>query len=570
MLEYKEKNNIVDFGAGSTNGPRLLGEQQLTELNTQLGTARASTAEAQARLDRINEIMKRDVPDAGVADSLHNEVITRLRNQYLDIAAKEAIWSARYGSTHLAAVNLRTQMSELRRSVADELNRIAESYKSDYAIAKAREEKVDRDLAKLVTSNQGTNRERLGLRDLESTAQVYHSIYDNFLQRYMEAIQQQSFPITEARVISSAAPPNKKSGPLPLNVLGLAGALGCILSFAIASLREAIDRVFRTTRQIETVLKTKCLAVLPKLNKEDFDLSRRLEAPSATGEARTRKPDITRVDPLTTSSIEHRSSNRTAAQILQFEAGATKVGRIIDADRNRYLRYVVKEPLSSFAEACRAVKIAADISGSMQDNKVIGVTSVVPREGKSTLSSNLSQLIAHSGKRAILIDGDLRNPTLTRALAPAAETGLLEVLSKKFSLADVIYKDIETGLDFLPAVIGSRIAHTNEILASDSFRDLIAQLRKTYDFVILDLSPLAPVVDVRATTRVVDSYIFVVEWGKTRMNLVQSQLAGAPEVRDRLLGVVLNKVNMTVLERYEQYYGRYYYKRYYGRYGYGS
>jgi succinoglycan biosynthesis transport protein ExoP len=88
--------------------------------------------------------------------------------------------------------------------------------------------------------------------------------------------------------------------------------------------------------------------------------------------------------------------------------------------------------------------------------------------------------------------------------------------------------------------------------------------------VVVDFPPLAPVVDVRATTNIVDSYIYVIEWGRTRMNLVQHQLGGAPELYERLLGVVLNKANVRVLERYEYYYGKYYHKKYYARYGYAE
>jgi polysaccharide biosynthesis transport protein len=73
---------------------------------------------------------------------------------------------------------------------------------------------------------------------------------------------------------------------------------------------------------------------------------------------------------------------------------------------------------------------------------------------------------------------------------------------------------------------------------------------------------------VRAVTQVVDSFILVVEWGQTRMNLVQHQLAASPELKERLLGVVLNKANVRALARYAPYYGRNYYKQYYGRYGY--
>ncbi len=99
MLDYKEKNKIISVGGtSSTGGSRLLGEQQLEDLNTQLGSARAAAEETKARLERINDVMHKDVTDATVADSLKSEVINRLRNNYLDLAAKEAIWSARYGS----------------------------------------------------------------------------------------------------------------------------------------------------------------------------------------------------------------------------------------------------------------------------------------------------------------------------------------------------------------------------------------------------------------------------------------------------------------------------------------
>lgn len=528
VLDYKEKNNIVDIGADSAtggNGGRLLGEQALVQLNSDLGAARNATAEAKAKLDRIQVVMKQDVPDAGVTDSLKNEVITRLRNSYLDLSQREAIWSVRYGVDHLATINLRVQMNEIRRSIADELGRIAESYKSDYEIAKGRQAALEQSFVKQISESQGINRDRLGLRDLESSAHVYHTIYDNFLQHYMEAIQQESFPITEARVISPAAPPEVKSSPRTSSALGIAGALGLIISIMVASLREALDRVFRTTRHVEEILKVNCLAVLPLLKNV-----------VGTPLART----------------------------------VTALPRRITFDPQKFLRQVVEEPLSSFAEGFRSIKVAADINGVIKENKVIGFTSTVPREGKTTVSCNFAELIAHAGKRGILVDADLRNPTLTRALAPDATIGLLEVLSGKSDLRQAIYVDDLTGLAFLPAVIQSRLAHSSEILGSEAFKQLIDDLRKSYDYVVVDLAPLAPVVDVRSTLSVIDSYVYVIEWGQTNTQVVQHQLAAAPELFDRLLGVVLNKANMNVLERYQYYYGKNYSKKYYQQYGYTS
>jgi polysaccharide biosynthesis transport protein len=108
VLDFKGKNNIVDTGGG------LIGDQDLAEVNSQLILARAATAEAKARLDRINTVMQQDVTDASVADALKSEVIIKLRGQYLELPQREAIWSRTNGENHLAAVNLRTQMQELR------------------------------------------------------------------------------------------------------------------------------------------------------------------------------------------------------------------------------------------------------------------------------------------------------------------------------------------------------------------------------------------------------------------------------------------------------------------------
>ena len=103
---------------------------------------------------------------------------------------------------------------------------------------------------------------------------------------------------------------------------------------------------------------------------------------------------------------------------------------------------------------------------------------------------------------------------------------------------------------FLPAVVTSRVAHTSEILASDATKKLFDKLRQSYDYIVVDLSPLAPIVDVRATTHLVDSYIFVIEWGRTKIDVVKHALAAAQGVYENLLGVVLNKVDMNRFGRY--------------------
>jgi succinoglycan biosynthesis transport protein ExoP len=265
VADYKAKNNIVDSGG------RLLTEQQLAEVNSALTISRSQRAEAEARFERISQILRKDSGDssalienlATVADTLRNEVITRLRTQYLDHAAKEADWSNRYGSSHLAVINLRNQMREIRKSITDELRRTAETYKSDLEIAKAREDSAQKRLNDTIALSNDTSQAQIVLRDLDSNAQSARALADNFLQLYMISIQQQSFPITEARVITQASVPLRNSSPKTALIMIAAMVGGAILAGLIALLRDIMDRVFRTPQQVEQLLGVSCIASVP-------------------------------------------------------------------------------------------------------------------------------------------------------------------------------------------------------------------------------------------------------------------------------------------------------------------
>jgi polysaccharide biosynthesis transport protein len=520
VVDFKAKNNIVDTGG------RLMNEQQLAELNSGLIQARASTAEAKARLDRVEQILKASDLDpaasvtATVTDSLHNDVITKLRQQYLEYDARVSDWTRKYGAAHLAVVNLRNQMQELRRTMFSELQRIAETYKSDYEIAKTREDSVQKSLNQIVSESQTTNEAQIALHNLDSSAQTYRALYDNFLQRYMESVQQQSFPISETRLITPATG-GGKSAPRSRLILAVASLAGMLIGVSIGALREISDRVFRTPAQITDRLQADCIALVPLVKGGNE-----------------------------TSSVNTSESKRSPR-------------RSIASNKNLHWT-MVDSPFSRFSEAIRAIKVAADVKA----NKVIGITSTLPDEGKSTIAVSLTGLITHAGGRAVLVDCDLRNPSLSRRLAPDAKSGLLEVIAGKSVINDVLWRESRTGLALLPAVLKSRLSHTSEILASEAIQKVFENLRQTFDYVIVDLSPLAPVVDVRVMTPLIDSFVFVVEWGRTKIDIAEHALSNVPGVHENLLGVVLNKVNMTTFGRYEGHREGYYFNRYYTRYGY--
>ena len=431
VVEFKTKNNIVS--TGGTDKP-LLNQQEVAELSSQLVLARAHSAEAKARLDRISAVLTSDSPNesfgATVADTLKSDVVSKLRSQYLDLAARESDWSAKYGQNHIAVVNLRNQMREIRNSIFQELKRLGETYKSDYEIAKQREEGVQKELAQAVAQSQQTDVKSVALRELQSTAQTYKTLYDNFLQRYMESVQQQSFPITEARVISSASRPLTKSNPKTLLVLAVASLGGLIFGFGIGMVRDLSDRVFRTGDQIENLLQAECIGLVPLLTSDD--VSGASNSSKAKVDPGQPNPTVNSIfariveiissfslvsDLQGTYKSTKRSLDTFGASFSPKEysvaelsmkpkkAHAAQGQRTIKRD-NRYWT-VVNAPFSRFTEAMRSIKLAVDLDlkNAAKGCRVIGFTSSLPNEGKSTIVLALAQLISQTGKRVIV------NPT---------------------------------------------------------------------------------------------------------------------------------------------------------------
>jgi len=560
VVDFKAKNNIVDAGG------RSLTEQQLAETQSALTVARSQTSEAQARLDRITAILQNSqrnpnslLNDVGaVADSLRNDVITRLRQQYLDLSSREADWSTRYGPEHLAVINLRNQMREIRRSISDELGRIAETYKSDLAIAKTREENLQSTLSSSISTSNDNSQAQIILRELESNSQSYRALADNFLQLYMVSVQQQSFPITDARLITQATPPLRASYPKTLIVMAAALVAGLVLAVGAAFFRDLMDRVFRTAQQIESQLQLNCIGVVPLVGTA-------AATPAERPGILDRTKNLLGFDP--SSSGSHGKGPLKGVPRADL-LGSEDRQLLLPADG--VLGQITNFPFSRFSEAMRSIKIAAEVRDVEARNKVLGITSSLPNEGKSTISVSLAQAIALSGVRTLILDGDLRNPSLTRWLAPSARVGLAEVLTGKVRLEDALWTEPTSGLFFLPAVQSSRLSQTSDILGSPAMLEFCGELRKMFDRIVIDLSPMAPLVDVRATTKLVDTYVMVVEWGKTKIDVVEHVFHEAPDVYERTLGVVLNKVNIKALSRYQSYGGDFYYNQYYARYGYSD
>lgn len=532
VASFKKQNNIVDTGG------KLIDEQRLGELNSKLTIARSEVSEARAKLSRVQAILARHQGDAAVdatvADALKSEVVTKLRNLYLDLSARSADYTSRFGANHLAVVRMRNQMQQIRTSINDELQRLAETYKSDLEIASQKHAETEKELAGTVANSQATSQAQIRLRELESSARSYRELYDSFLKRNSEQIQQQSMRFSEARLISPAHRPLEKSGPKILFSLAIAAFGGTFLGLGVAAFREMCDRVFRTGEQVEKVLSKNCLSLVPKFETVGTNQAQK---DTSTGDPKTRSNFGGPVGLV-------QDSPHTISNGLAFATA------------------VVDAPFSRFAEAIHHIKLAAECAVPRGTGMVIGVTSALSDEGKTTIAVNLARLIAQTGVSTVLVDCDLRVSALTKSLSREAEAGVTEVVAGKASLQESLWKDELTSMMFLPAHGGACLTHPNEILSSDAAENLFQELRKDYKWVVVDLPPIEPVIDVRSSEHLIDSYVLVIEWGHTRLETVKRALSLSVGIDDRLLGVILNKVDLGQLSKYNGYardYGDKYY-----------
>ena len=529
VVEYKTKNNIVETATG-----QLVSDQHLAELTSQLDVARTATNQAKIRFDQLDAITRATAPDAIVNASIggdaQNENLAKLRLQYRELADRTAEWSVKYGPNHLAVVDLRNQMLQIRSGILAEFEQLKASSKSDYEIAQLRESGLKQELAEALSQSQTANHAQGALRQLEASAQTYKALYDSFLSRYADSLQEQSSPIAAATVITRASPPDSRNYKKTFAIAALFPLAGLALGFGIALLREHTRRVFWTAKLIESSLHIPCLGILPRV-----------------GDAQ--KPLGSTQVALSDAAFEKR-------WVVTGDMGISWT--------------VVARPFSRFSDGVRAIKLAVDVGGRTRSNKVVGFTSALPNEGKSTIALAFGQHIARTGARVIVVDGDLRNPSLTRSIAPGATSGILELIAGQASIEEIVWKDRSTQMEFLPAVLSHELADTYEILASNGMNRLVDELRTMYDFVVVDLSPLAPIVDVSATARFVDSYVLVVEWGSTTIDVVEHALRAAPSVYESLIGAVLNKVDVKQLAGYDSRLMGYYYNMHYRRYGYAD
>ncbi|MEF0941581.1 AAA family ATPase [Rhizobium sp. BR 362] len=500
---FRTANNLT-----ATKGA-LLSEEQLSDMSAQLIVARAQSAKALALYNQYKSIV-----DAGQQSAVDNaatvsnqdspSLVTTLRERYQTIEKRAQEIEDKFGSTHPQAISLRSEQNEVGRQIYAELKQMTESYRNQYEVAQSWEASLKEGLLQVTGKTSEDNKLLVELKNLERNAEAISDLYKTYLARYQETAQNQSFPITEARVISAATPPTDASSPKRTWMLAGFLLLGAFFGIVVGGWREFREVTLRIGEDVSRTLGVKFLGYLPRILPAD-------------------EPD-----------------------------GSTEQPQVIDI-----MRFATMAPGSQFSETLRHAKIVADTMLGFQQCKVIGIASVLPGEGKSTVAANLAALLASTRARTLLIDADLRKGSLTKLLNIPIKKSLSDVLSvqpPQYSRwRDTIIVDNQTKLEILPTEGRFQYPNTSDLISGVAMARLLDDARTTFKYVIVDLPPLAPVFDTKAFERLADGFVMVAEWGVTPRSVVKTILEAEPQIAAKTLGMILNKAELEKLYSYSAY-----------------
>jgi polysaccharide biosynthesis transport protein len=510
VASYRAENNIVD----TAEGIKLI-QRQVETLNQQLILARASAAEARARLDQLQQISAHSGNPAALNEALQSPVIANLRVQYAEVARSEAELGATLGDHHPSLVRMRAQLADVRRQIDNEIGRILTSVRNEFEVAKSREASLEADLGRLKDQAAKFDQADVRLRELQREVQANRALFDQFLVRSKETNEQQSLQVPDARIVAPALAPVRPNRPAISVLLIVAGAGSIVLGIGLAFIMEHLDRSYRTVAQIESDLSMSCLGIVP------------LAEPA--------------------KGVGGRASGGLIGTLIP------RAGPAFGSARN-LVRAVLDDPSSAFAEGLHSVRVRLRSADRREIGKVLAIVSAMPDEGKSVIAGNLAHASAKSGARTLLIDGDLRHGSVSAAY-PDAKAGLADVLQGDIALRAALLQDPRSGLSILAA--GARPDTVNALTQTDDGRvnAILNQCRELFDLVIVDSPAILPVADSRRLLECADRAVLVVEWKRTGRETVIEALNTIGSGVDKIVGVVLNKVDLSKYRLYD--YGRY-------------
>ncbi len=512
---YKAEAGLFDPGGEN------LSDRQIGQLTDQLVDARAKAAAAYSKYEQLKQVTPERLRSAAASqDVLQSSVVSNLRGQYADAARQQAERQARYGPQHPLVTNGRAQVVDLERQITAEIARIVTSAKSEYEIAKARQDSLEASLDELKEKAALFNQAGVRLRELDRDVQANRELFQSFLTRAKQT-SELSMQVADSRIVAPARMPSAASYPRKSLVIGLGlfGSLG--LGIALALGRDAFGRGFRRPVELEREFGLQPLASIPRvLSSRDGAQGRGLGGFNLRG----------------------------------FKGGGTS--RKLDAGGPSDIAallgdVVLDQPESAFSESIRTLYLGLKRQSIDRHIGVVLVTSALPGEGKSTVALNLARTAAQAGDNVLLVDGDLRRPALAKALNLPGDIGLADLLAGHSDLKTAVKHEPRTNLYAIAGHQGVSGANALALLSSLRMKRLIDHAREVFDLVVVDGSPLLPVADARLLLEQSDGAVMVVASERTSRDAVSAALHENPELAEKIVGVVLNGA----ADEFDRYYG---------------
>lgn len=469
------------------------GRTDFAAMRNQIDTLTRRRSEADARIQLVeSNLRQRDW--SGVASSLQNEALANLERQRAQLL--QSLGQAADGTP--AATDLRTELGRVESNLEAAARNAVDALRGQVASTQARASELRNELRTSILGSDLPSDILTSIYELQQRAEIARSQYQTLLTRQRDLDTQAFLQVADSRVASEATPPTLPSFPNPRLILILSTLVGLAVGIGLAMLVENFFGGFSSEAQTEALLRLPVVASIPR--------QRSVKKPG--GESFT----------------------------------------VADA--------LVASPLSVYSESIRRVRVGIDQAlrktghsvGGMGRNggTVIAVTSAAPNEGKTTMSLSLARAYAQAGLSTILIDCDLRKPSIHRQLGLDASEGLLDYLTSNAGaeLRSIVTIDDASGAQ---VVLGSRRSDvaTDQLIAGRAFTTLVDAAKKSFDVVILDTPPIGPVVDGLYLAGMADAILFVVKWSATPQQEVRAAvtaISGAKREEVPLLAL-LNQQN---------------------------
>ena len=473
-------------------------QSTLDDLTRAVSSAQIARIQQQARFKTLST-MNPDALDgtigAQAAGGLSTSV-SGLRATRDQLLARYAELNAALGPNHPQVKALTAQINEINRQIGDEQRRLLDQAHQAYVAANDNEQQtrgaLEAEKAEAYKLRDDLVEYTLRQRDFESN----RTLYEGLSQRLRTAGIEAGLESTEIDIIDTAVPPVAPTLQSRTSMMMVNGILMLALGVIIAFVLESLDTSIRTVAQIESISGLPSLALIPRVR-------------------------------------------RTSAEI----AAQTPVQRNLA---------VVGAPMSQFAEAFRALRTSLLLSVAGREPQVILLTSATPSEGKTTVAMNLACVLAQRDVRVLLIDADLRRPTVHHRFNINGKVGLSTVLTGSIRLDEAVQHVAEVPkLDIL--VSGPVPPFPTEMLASDAMKRLLAECRSLYTHIVLDSPPLLSITDSVVLAHDADAVVLVVRQGKANKHAVRRARDLLLRAGTRITGTVLNAVDLNSPEYYAYY-----------------